>query len=61
MKLIFGLKQYILFSGLFEIGMACAVVDPNQQEWTSKTKSLNPFFGKKQIYRYVTQCRNTMI
>ncbi|XP_040358542.1 uncharacterized protein LOC121047403 [Ixodes scapularis] len=33
--------------------MACAVVDPNQQEWTSKTKSLNPFFGKEQIYRYM--------
>ncbi|KAM7295941.1 uncharacterized protein ISCGN_021158 [Ixodes scapularis] len=33
--------------------MACAVVDPNQQEWTSKTKSLNSFFGKEQIYRYM--------
>ncbi|CAN7942882.1 unnamed protein product [Ixodes hexagonus] len=33
--------------------MACALTERNQQDWTRDTRSLNPFFGKEHIYRYM--------
>ncbi|XP_049271723.1 uncharacterized protein LOC119394373 [Rhipicephalus sanguineus] len=33
--------------------MACRPITDNQEKWTSQTKSLNPFFGKEHIYRYI--------
>ncbi|CAN8023051.1 unnamed protein product [Ixodes persulcatus] len=33
--------------------MASVLSQHNKEDWTRETRSLNPFFGKEQIYRYI--------